>query len=56
MRYDFKAAKYRLKQLKDYYFRLSKRQPQDGTWDWWLMREIEELEQEIREAEKKTAS
>lgn len=47
--YNFRAARQRIKQLKNYYRRLAKQQPNDGTWDWWIMAEIDELEREIAE-------
>lgn len=51
--YDFKAARQRIYQLKNYYRRLAKTQPKDGGWDWWIMAEIDELEREIAEEKEK---
>ena len=53
--YNFRAARQRIYQLKNYYRRLAKTQPKDGTWDWWIMAEIDELEREIAEKKKISA-
>jgi len=52
MKYDFKAARQRIETLKSYYRRLAYVQPKDGGWDWWLAREIDALEQQIKQAHK----
>lgn len=53
MAYDFKEARQRIVRLGNYYRRLSKTQPKDGTWDWWLEVEMDRLEREMTEGMKK---
>ncbi|UED77465.1 hypothetical protein [Brevibacillus sp. DP1.3A] len=57
MRYDFDSAITRKAELWRIY-RSLRFQPADGTWDWWIVKEINELESEMeaaRENEKATA-
>ncbi|MGG4447602.1 hypothetical protein [Brevibacillus porteri] len=57
MRYDFDSAMKRIAHLWRIY-RSLRNQPADGTWDWWIVKEVNELEKEIataRENEKATA-
>ncbi|MGG1601205.1 hypothetical protein, partial [Paenibacillus naphthalenovorans] len=51
MAYDFKAARKRREDLVNMY-RALKRQKheEDGTWDWWIMAQIDEIDREIEEA------
>ena len=51
--YDFRSARERIETLKNMYRRLSRVQKKDGTWNWWLEREINALESEIQAAHKK---
>ena len=53
MKYDFKSARERVETLKSMYRRLSHVQEKDGSWDWWIKREIGKLEKEIKQAHKK---
>lgn len=50
--YDFKAARQRIEELKLIYRQNKKHHEEDGTWDWWIAGQIEELEKEIEEAHK----
>jgi DNA polymerase III gamma/tau subunit len=52
-KYDIRAAKRRIAELEMMYCRLKQKQPEDGTWDWWIMAQIDELEREIEEAQKR---
>lgn len=52
IRYDFKAARRRVEELKMIYRQNKHLQKEDGTWDWWLLAQIEGLEKEIQEAHK----
>lgn len=56
MAYDFKAARKRREELVSMHRRLKRLQDSDGSWDWWLQKEIIELDLEIelehRNAEK----
>ncbi|PSJ93883.1 hypothetical protein C7R93_17020 [Brevibacillus fortis] len=57
MRYDFDSAIQRIAKLWSIY-RSLREQPADGSWDWWLVNEINALESEMataRENEKATA-
>ena len=54
--FDFKAARQRIEELKLMYRRLSHTQDKDGTWDWLIMAQIEELEYEIEMALKESIS
>lgn len=57
MNYDFDSAIKRIAELWSIY-RSLRHQPADGTWDWWIVKEVNELEKEIAEArenEKATA-
>ncbi|AQR76357.1 hypothetical protein ABNB59_15370 [Paenibacillus larvae] len=45
--YNFKAARQRIEELKLIYRQNKKHHQEDGTWDWWLMAQIEEIEKEI---------
>ncbi|AUS03446.1 hypothetical protein KMC72_gp46 [Paenibacillus phage Dragolir] len=45
--YDFKAARRRIEELKLIYRLNKKSHQEDGTWDWWLTAQIEEIEKEI---------
>lgn len=51
MGYDFKAARARIEQLRHLYRRMLHIQEQDGTWDWWIRKEIQQLESEIAAAQ-----
>ena len=53
MQYDFKAVRQRIEELKGIYRRMAQTEVKDGSWDWWLKREITELERQIKEAHKK---
>ncbi|MFB0840987.1 hypothetical protein [Paenibacillus oleatilyticus] len=47
MSYNFEAAQnWRDKLVKDYY-RLARMQTPNGTWDWWIEREIAEIDAEL---------
>jgi hypothetical protein len=55
--YDFKSARQRIEELKLIYRQNKHHHAEDGTWDWWIMAQIEEIEREIAEALKeKTAT
>ena len=51
--YNFREARERVEILKSMYRRLAQIQEKDGTWNWWLEREITALENEIQAAHKK---
>jgi len=51
--YNFREARERVETLKSMYRRLAQIQEKDGTWNWWLEREITALESEIQTAHKK---
>lgn len=51
-KYDFKAARQRVEELKLIYRQNKHLHEEDGSWDWWIMAQIEELEKEIAEAVK----
>lgn len=53
MKYNFREARNRVEELKRMYRRLAHVQVKDGTWDWFLRREIEDLERDIKSAHKK---
>ncbi|ASJ54233.1 hypothetical protein BP422_12150 [Brevibacillus formosus] len=46
MRYDFDSAIKRIAELWRIY-RSLRHQPADGTWDWWIVNEVNELEKEM---------
>ncbi|QHZ52190.1 hypothetical protein [Paenibacillus larvae] len=50
--YDFKSARQHIEELKFMYRRNKKHHEKDGTWDWIIVGEIEELEKELEEAHK----
>lgn len=50
--YDFKSARRRIEDLKLIYRQNKKHHEKDGTWDWWITAQIEEIEKEIEEAHK----
>lgn len=52
VRYDFKAARCRIEELKLIYRQNKHLQKEDGTWDWWIKSQIVELETEVQEAHK----
>lgn len=55
--YDFDSAINRIAELWRIY-RSLRNKPADGTWDWWIVNEVNELEKEMaaaRENEKATA-
>lgn len=52
--YDFKEARERRDHLVGIYRKLKHWQTEDGTWDWWIALEIEEIDREIAEAHGKT--
>ena len=56
MSYDFQAARQRVMELTSFYRRMMHIADPNGTWDWWLRKEIEELEAEIAEAKRKMAA
>ncbi|MBH0331950.1 hypothetical protein ABH14_19690 [Brevibacillus brevis] len=49
MRYDFDSASKRIAELWSIY-RSLRNQPADGTWDWWIVNEVNELEKEMATA------
>ncbi|NRS51005.1 hypothetical protein [Brevibacillus sp. HB2.2] len=49
MRYDFDSAINRIAELWRIY-RSLRDQPADGTWDWWIVNEVNELEKEMATA------
>ncbi|WGV57818.1 hypothetical protein QIH01_20315 [Brevibacillus brevis] len=49
MRYDFDSAIKRIAELWRIY-RSLRNQPADGTWDWWIVNEVNELEKEMATA------
>ena len=53
MKYNFREARNRVEELKRMYRGLAHVQVKDGTWDWWLKKEITTLENEIQVAHKK---
>jgi len=53
MKYNFREARNRVEELKRMYRGLAHVQVKDGTWDWWLKKEITILENEIQAAHKK---
>lgn len=55
MKYDFKAAEQRIAELKLIYRQMKDKHQEDGTWDWWVMAQIEEIEREMEEAKSKMA-
>ncbi|UED76074.1 hypothetical protein [Brevibacillus sp. DP1.3A] len=57
MRYDFDSAMDRIAELWRIYRHL-RHQSANGSWDWWIVNEVNELEKEMaaaREYEKATA-
>lgn len=52
MSYDFKAAESRIAELGLIYLGMKDKRPEDGTWDWWIKGEIEEIGQEMVDAVK----
>jgi hypothetical protein len=50
MPYDFKAARQRIEELKLIYRQNKHLHEEDGSWDWWIVAQIEEIEREIAEA------
>lgn len=50
--YNFKAAQQRIDELKLIYRQMKPQHEEDGTWDWWIMAQIEEIEREMEEAKK----
>ncbi|MED1850317.1 hypothetical protein P4V33_01495 [Brevibacillus borstelensis] len=55
MKYHFKAAERRIAELKLIYKQMKDKHLEDGTWDWWIMAQIEEIEREMEEAKRKMA-
>lgn len=51
--YNFREARERVETLRSMYRRLSHMQEKDGSWDWWIEKEVGELEKEIKQAHKK---
>ncbi|MGF9907301.1 hypothetical protein [Brevibacillus porteri] len=49
MEYDFDSAIDRIAELWRIY-RSLRNQPADGTWDWWIVNEVNELEKEMATA------
>ncbi|MFD2088988.1 hypothetical protein [Brevibacillus brevis] len=49
MRYDFDSAINRIAELWRIY-RSLRNQPADGSWDWWIVNEVNELEKEMATA------
>ncbi|MFD2089613.1 hypothetical protein [Brevibacillus brevis] len=49
MKYDFDSAITRIAKLWSIY-RSLRHQPADGTWDWWIVNEVNELEKEMATA------
>ncbi|WP_188068635.1 hypothetical protein [Brevibacillus brevis] len=49
MEYDFDSAITRIAELWSIY-RSLRHQPADGTWDWWIVNEVNELEKEMATA------
>jgi len=45
---EIREALQRIRLLESYHRRLSQTQPADGTWDWWLDREIAQLREGVR--------
>lgn len=45
---EIREALQRIRLLESYHRRLSRIQEADGTWDWWLDREIAQLRKEVR--------
>lgn len=50
---NLKTTRQHIDHLKIIYRRLKHTHTTDGTWDWWLRREIEDMEQEIANEHKK---
>jgi len=50
---DFKSVRKRIAELKLMYRRLKHTQEDDGTWSWWIMAAIDELERFLHEEKKK---
>ncbi|AXF39462.1 hypothetical protein KMC73_gp45 [Paenibacillus phage Wanderer] len=50
--YNFKEARQRIEELKLIYRQNKKHHEKDGTWDWVITAQIEEIEKEIEEAHK----
>lgn len=55
MRYDFQAAAQRIAELKLIYSQMKDKYQEDGSWDWWISGQIEEIELEMEEAKSKMA-
>ena len=53
MKYNFKEAREHVEKLRWMYRRLACVQEIDHSWDWFLTKEINEIEEEIEEAHKK---
>ncbi|MFI8712001.1 hypothetical protein [Brevibacillus brevis] len=49
MMYDFDSAINRIAELWRIY-RSLRHQPADGSWDWWIVKEVKELEKEMATA------
>lgn len=50
LKYDFEAARKRIEELKLIYRQNKHLHQEDGSWDWWIVAQIEEIEREIAEA------
>lgn len=48
--YNFSSARKRREKLVGMYRALKHTQPDDETWSWWIMAQIEEIDNEIAEA------
>jgi len=55
MRYDFQAAERRIAELKLIYSQMKDEHQEDGTWDWWIATQIDEIQLEMAEAKSKMA-
>lgn len=51
--FDFQASRHRIEELKMMYRKMKHSNQCNGSWDWWIKKQIKELEQEIDEAHKK---
>lgn len=55
MNYDFQAAEQRIAELGLIFARMKDKHQENGTWDWWIATQIDEIRLEMAEAKSKMA-
>lgn len=55
MNYDFQTAEQRIAKLGVIYARMKDKHQENGTWDWWITTQIDEIQLEMAEAKSKMA-